>query len=95
MTFAPDHSSDHYSDGIRIELFGQVMHSANPSFLVTICKLSSLGMNITTLTCIFLYQPVFHQSFRYSDYKNSGTVCNVKKCCGVCMMLEQLCDNKP
>ncbi len=24
VTFAPDHPSDQYSDGIRIELFGQV-----------------------------------------------------------------------
>ncbi len=24
VTFAPDHPSDHYSDGVRITLFGQV-----------------------------------------------------------------------
>lgn len=24
VTFAPDHPSDHYSDGVRIELFGKV-----------------------------------------------------------------------
>jgi hypothetical protein len=23
MTFAPDHASDHFSDGVRIDLFGQ------------------------------------------------------------------------
>ena len=23
LTFAPDHASDHFSDGVRIELFGQ------------------------------------------------------------------------
>ena len=27
VTFAPDHASDHYSDGVKIELFGKVSHS--------------------------------------------------------------------
>ena len=27
MTFAPDHVSDHYSDGVHIELFGEVHNS--------------------------------------------------------------------
>ena len=24
VTFAPDHASDHYSDGVKVELFGKV-----------------------------------------------------------------------
>lgn len=29
LTFAPDHPSDHYSDGIRVELFGQVSNGTS------------------------------------------------------------------
>lgn len=32
VTFAPDHASDHYSDGVKIELFGKVCFKFLGSF---------------------------------------------------------------
>ena len=47
MTFAPDHESDLYSDGVRMELFDQVRHSCPALFCFQVIVLFHLSRQIS------------------------------------------------